>query len=325
MYSNKISGWLPVLAALIGNIVVTVIKFIAAIISSSSALFSEAIHSFADTSNQVLLFIGIQRSRKLPDSEFIYGYGQERFFWALLSACCIFFVGAGITVFKGVDALIHPQLINFEPIIFAILIASFVIESCTFMLAVGELKGKYPEWQWQKRLQDGDPSTLAVLLEDGIAVVGVIIAAISIMLSKYTGQHIWDALGSIIIGVLLGTMAIILIIKNRTYLIGKQISPDLQEKIIAKLESEPAIEKVLDFKSNTLDIGIYRIKCEIEFNGMVLLKEIMKNNSLEDEYEEIKHDYEEFKRFCFDYADRIPRLVGRKIDEIEQEDRKSVV
>lgn len=322
MKTNKVSGWLPVLAALIGNIVVTLIKLFAAIISGSSALFSEAVHSFADTSNQVLLFIGLQRSRKLPDDEFIYGYGNERFFWALISACCIFFLGAGVTVFKGIDSLLYPQIIRFAPIIFAILIASFVIESSTFMLAVGELKGRYPEWKWKKRLQDGDPTTLAVLLEDGIAVSGVIIATISIILTKYTGQYFWDGIGSIIIGVSLGVMAIILIVKNRTYLIGRQIPEDLQEKIIEKLEADPAIEKVLDFKSNTLDIGIYRIKCEIEFNASALLKEIMRNGSIEDAYEEVKDDYEEFKKFCVDYADRIPRLVGKKIDEIERELKK---
>jgi len=194
-----------------------------------------------------------------------------------------------------------------------------VIESSTFMLAIGELRGRHPEWKWKKRLHDGDPSTLAVLLEDGIAVAGVIIAGISIALAKYTGQYFWDAIGSIIIGLSLGIMAIILIVKNRTYLIGKQIPEDLQERIIEKLEADPAIEKVLDFKSNTLDIGIYRIKCEIEFNASALLGEIMRNGSIEEKYEEVKDDYEEFKKFCVDYADRIPRLVGRKIDEIEQE------
>jgi len=322
MQSNHTHGFLPVAAALSGNIVVTLIKFFAAFISGSSALFSESIHSFADTSNQVLLLVGLKRSKKLPDDESVYGYGNERFFWALISACCIFFVGAGVTTYKGINALIHPEPILFASIIFFILAASFIIESYTLYLAIRELRKIYPSLTWKERMKEGDPSTLAVFFEDGLAVIGVAIAAFSLLLAKYTGNHVYDAIGSIIIGISLGVVALILIVKNRVYLVGKQIPEDLQDKIIAKLEADPAIESVLDFKSNTLDIGIYRIKCEIEFNGMVLLQEIMKNNSLEDEYEEIKDDYEEFKRFCFDYADRIPRLVGRKIDEIETELKK---
>lgn len=322
MSHQKTFGLIPVIAALTGNTVVTLIKFVAAFISGSSALFSEAIHSFADTSNQILLLIGLKRSKKKPDDEFIYGYGNERFFWALVSACCIFFIGAGVTTYKGITAIIEPEPIFFAPIIFVILAVSFVIESYTLYLAVRELRKIYPELTWTERVKEGDPSTLAVFFEDGLAVIGVVVAATSLLLTKYTGNHIYDAIGSIVIGVSLGVVALILIIKNRTYLVGKQIPGDLQEKIIAKLQSEPAIEKVLDFKSNTLDIGIYRIKCEIEFNGMVLLKEILENSSLEDQYEEVKDDYEEFKRFLFDYADRIPRLVGRKIDEIETELKK---
>lgn len=322
MQSSHTHGLLPVVAALSGNIIVTLIKFFAAFISGSSALFSEAIHSFADTTNQVLLYVGLKRSKKLPDDEFVYGYGNERFFWAVVSACCIFFIGAGVTTYKGINAIIHPEPITFEPIIFIIVAVSFIIESYTLFLAIRELKKVYPSLTWGERVKEGDPSTLAVFFEDGLAVIGVAIAALSLLLAKYTGNHIYDAIGSIIIGVSLGIVALILIVKNRVYLVGKKIPLDLQERIIAKLEKEPAIEKVVDFKSEILDIGIYRIECEIEFNGMVLLKEILKNQSLEDEYEEIKDDYEEFKKFCFDYADRIPRLVGRKIDEIERELKK---
>lgn len=319
MHTQSTSGLIPVIAALSGNVAVTIIKFIAAFISGSSALFSEAVHSFADTTNQVLLLIGLKRSKKLPDEVYIYGYGNERFFWALVSACCIFFIGAGITTYKGINAIIHPEEIIFQPIIFIILAVSFIIESYTFYLAAKELKKIYPSLSWSERMKEGDPSTLAVFFEDGLAVIGVAIAAISLVLAKTTGNHIYDALGSIIIGISLGIVALILIIKNRTFIVGKQIPANLQEKIIERLQDDPAIERVIDFKSTVLDIGIYRIKCEIEFNGTVLLKEIIKTDSLEDQYDEIKDNYEEFKKFCVYFADRIPRLVGRKIDEIEED------
>jgi solute carrier family 30 (zinc transporter), member 9 len=318
MPTRQTTGLLPVLAALLGNILVTVIKFFAAVISGSSALFSEAVHSFADTSNQILLLIGLRRSRKKPDDEFIYGYGNERFFWALISACGIFFIGAGITTYNGIIALLNPKEIEFSIIIFMVLLAALIIESITFFLAVRELMKQHPEMNFREHLKHGDPSTLAVLYEDGLAVVGVLIASASLILSWLTGNRLWDACGSIAIGLCLGVVAIILIIKNRSYLMGKAIPEDLQDNIISILEADPAIEKVIDFKSTVLDIGIYRIKCEIEFNGNVLFQEIYKNTSLKDQYDEVKDDYEEFKKFCVDYADRIPRLVGRKIDEIEK-------
>jgi hypothetical protein len=105
--------------------------------------------------------------------------------------------------------------------------------------------------------------------------------------------------------------------KNRQFLLGKSIPLDLQDKIIRLLESDPAIDTVVDFKSTVLDIGIFRIKCTIEFNGSALLAEVYRNTSLREQYDEVKDDFEEFKKFCVHYADQVPRLVGKKIDEIE--------
>lgn len=312
------------LAALVGNTFVTIIKFVAALMSGSSVLFSEAIHSFADTANQTLLFIGLRRSVKKPDEEYIYGYGRERFFWALISACGIFFLGAGVTLYKGITALLAEAEITFSPIIFYVLILSFIIESITLAIAVGELNRKNKRCDFRTKLQRCDPSTMAVLLEDSVAVLGVIIALVSVLLAKLTRQVYWDAMGSIVIGVLLGFVAIILIVKNRSYLIGRTIPPNLKEKIIEKLEADPAIERVVSFKSTVLDMGVYRITCDVEFNGNFLMKEIFEKMDIREEFKTIQNDYEEFKKFCVDFADRIPRLVGKRVDHIERELQKEV-
>ena len=118
---------------------------------------------------------------------------------------------------------------------------------------------------------------------------------------------------------MLAVIAVVLIAKNREYLIGRTIPDDMEEEIIEMIECDPAIEKVLDFKSTTLDVGIYRIKCDIEFNGYTLLNEIYhsKSTTLRADYDDVKDDYEEFKKFCAEYADRLPRLVGKKIDDLE--------
>lgn len=316
MSLSKTSGFRPVVAAVAGNAFVSVIKFIAAFASGSGAMFSEAVHSVADTSNQVLLLIGLSRSRKKADEDFSYGYGRERFFWALLSACGIFFVGAGVTVYRGISALLDPEPIALSSLVFGILLVAFVIESFTFWVAARELQRSAPGRSWSERLTDGDPSTLAVLLEDGIAVVGVLIAAAAIGLSFLTGNHTWDAIGSITIGMLLGVAAVLLIVKNRAYLIGRAIPEELREGVIVMLAADPAIERVLDFKSMTLDVDVYRVKCEVEINGHALLDEYLRE-SLPGEFEYIGGDYEAFKRFAIEYADRIPRLIGTRIDAVE--------
>ena len=106
--------------------------------------------------------------------------------------------------------------------------------------------------------------------------------------------------------------------KNRSYLIGRAMPQELQEEVVKLLEAEPAIEKVIDFKSVVLGWGVYRIKCEVEFNGGALLREVYRRRSMKQQYEEVREDFGEFKRFLADYADRIPRLMGKKIDEIEK-------
>lgn len=314
---NNIKGFLPVIAALFGNLCVAAIKFIAFFISGSVSLFSEAIHSVADTTNQALLLVGIMRSVKKPSAEFVYGYGLERFFWALISACGIFFLGAGVIIYHGVDSLINRTEMVHHPVVYVVLVVSLITESITFWLAYRELRRSNYGKSFKEAMAIGDPSTLAVLYEDGLAVIGVIVAFTGIILSQITGHAYWDSIGSILIGVLLAIIAVVLIFKNRQFILGKAIPGDIQDKIVRMLESDPAIERVLDFKSSTLDIGIYRIKCEIEFNGNVLMREIYKTDSLREQYDEVKDDYEEFKKFCADFADRVPRLVGRKIDEIE--------
>ena len=170
---------------------------------------------------------------------------------------------------------------------------------------------------WRGRINYADPTTLAVFLEDGIAVVGVAVAAIAITLSYVTQNVMYDAWGSIVIGVLLAIAAVILIIKNRQYLIGRSIPESDRAGILDLLSKEPAIERVIDFKSTVLDIGVYRIKCEVEFNGSALLDAAHQMGELKNDFEKIKNDYEEFKKFYVDYADRVPRLMGKRIDEIE--------
>ncbi len=316
--AKGVAGTIPVILALFGNLCITIIKFFGFAISGSGSLFSEAIHSVADTLNQALLLVGLISSRKRADKNFSYGYGKERFFWALISACGIFFLGAGVTIYHGVELLLSPEIPDIEPVIFIILLISFVVEGTTLGVAVRELRTRHPGEKFKEVLKYGDPTTIAVLYEDSVAVLGVLVALISITLTELTQNPLWDALGSIMVGMLLAWVAVALIRKNRKYLIGVNIPNHVRERVIEIIEEDPAIDKVMDFKSSILDIGSYHIKCEVEFNGSALMREITEHSNLKQQFETTCGDYEGFLRFLVDYADRIPRLIGTRIDEIEK-------
>lgn len=306
----------PVVYAIAGNAAVTVAKFTAASLSGSATMFAEAVHSVADTLNQVLLYIGLRRSQKKADDAFVYGYGNELSFFALISACGIFFVGAGVTVMHGVEALFTPHEVEVSFGIFAVLAFSLAVELYTFFIAAHGLRLAHPRLSWRERLDGADPSTLAVFLEDAVAVLGVLVAFVSIVLAHFTGSAVYDALGSIVISILLAVVAIILIVRNRTYLLGRSMPEEMREGVMEILASDPSIEKVIDFKSAVLGVGAYRVKCEVEFNGGALLDKRQRQQAWE-QYDVVKDDFEEFKKFVVEYVDRVPRLIGKHIDTLE--------
>jgi zinc transporter 9 len=306
--------------AFFGNGLISIAKAGGYIVSGSPSLFSETIHSIADTINQGFLLIGIQKSKKKADAEFSYGYGSERFFWALLSACGIFFLGAGVTAYHGFISLMHKEQAILGPIIIFILAFSFVVESITLHKAYKEIKHQMAlnnREDFLPYLKEADPILSAVLYEDTVAVLGVLVALFGISLSYITGNPIYDSISSIIIAGMLAVIAVILINKNRQFLLGKSIPEDIKKDIIEMLEEDKHIDKVLEFKSEILNIGQYHIKCEIEFNGSSLLSEIMQHESLQKEWDDIDGDYEEFKKYVIYHTNRIPRIMGKRIDEIE--------
>lgn len=318
-------GFLSVVAALLGNFVITILKTVGFAVSGSSSLFSEAVHSLADTANQGLLLVGIIKSRRAPDEDSSYGYGLERFFWALLSACGVFFVGAGVTVYHGFDSLMHPSHLIFKPEVFMILSVSFVVEFITFSIAFRELwKGRGEEATFSETFRDGDPTVLAVVYEDGVAVFGVFVAGASIGLSYLTGNPMWDATGSIVIGMLLAWVAVVLILKNKRFLVEKSIPEEVKEQIIEMLVADPMIERVYDFKSSVVELGKYRAKCEVEVNGTALFRELSNGVMLKDDFETIKENYQEFVRYIVDFTDRVPRVIGTRIDELEERIKKEI-
>lgn len=264
-----------VLTALAGNSFVATIKLIAFLLSGSGAMLSEAIHSFADTGNQLLLFIGLRRGEKAPDDRFHYGYGGERFVFGILSAAGIFFLGCGITVYHGISTLMEPHQPELTATTFLVLAVAFVIEGCVLLYAiriVNKDRGDIPFFRYVR--ERADPATVAILLEDGAAVLGVVIASASILLSYVTGNAIWDTVGSLIVGAILGAVALYLVRENRELLIGRAVPMVVEDMFTDVILDQPAIRSVRDIKTRQLTHDAYMFKAELTLDTDYLSEQL---------------------------------------------------
>lgn len=315
--TQKASGVKSVLTAVFGNLTVTILKLSGWMMTGSSVMLSESIHSFADTSNQFLLFIGIRRSERPADDEYQYGYRQERFFWALISACGIFFLGAGVTFFHGIEAIMHHEPTHVSSFTFPILFASLCLESFSLLTAYKEAKhasGNEPIVEYLKH--SGDPTILAVIYEDSAAIAGILIAIVSIYLNRITGNPIWDGVGSILVSLLLCSVSIILMAANRNFLLNKSVPRHFKEKIKKALKEEELVDEVHDLKTVMIGVDGFIVKVEIEANGHYLAEKIFGDLDMKNEYEHIKK-YNDFIKYSSELCDRTTRIMGREIDEIE--------
>lgn len=315
-----------VVAALTGNAVITVAKGSTFLITGSGAMLSETIHSLADFLNQFLLLIGLVRADQAPDQRFEYGYAGEKYVWALISAVGIFFLGCGVTIYHGVQSLIHPPELALGEMNWAIaaLLFALVIDAVVFYLA---LKGEWKNAAEQSRpfhdylRYEADPASVAVILEDGAACLGVIIALVAILLTQLTGHHYWDAIGSIGIGILLGGIAVWLIIRNQELLVGPSIPQQDRERIDHILKNNPLIKEVIDLRTRVLSIDNYRIKADLSFSHRELTKRLKKKAL--SAYPEIKNE-QDFEKFCQNYTKDLLDTLTAEIDQIEHEIQKQV-
>lgn len=255
-----------VIAALLGNTFVTVIKFIAFAVSGSGAMLSEAIHSAADTGNQGLLYLGLRRAARSPDEDFHYGYGGERFIFGMLSASGIFFVGCGVTIYHGIHSLLSPKAPELGWLTFLILGISFVVEGSVLLLAVRSVNRERGSTPFLAFVRNGaDPATVAILLEDGVAVSGVLVATVGMVLAHVTGQPAFDAAASILIGVLLGLVAVYLVLANRSLLLGESVPEGVEQAFIDTLCSHSSVAAVEDVKTRQLTPEAFTLKAEVVF------------------------------------------------------------
>ena len=211
-----------IFAALIGNGLIAITKFIAASITGSSAMLSEGIHSVVDTGNQVLLLYGLKRAKQPPDKRFPFGHGKEIYFWSFVVAILIFAVGSGISIYEGVHHVLHPVEIKSPMINYVVLVLAMIFEGVAWTIAFTEFKKTKGQWGYFEAVRRGkDPTLFVVLFEDSAAMAGLIIAFAGIWLTQVTGIPYFDGIASILIGIILGGTAVWLAYETKGLLIGE--------------------------------------------------------------------------------------------------------
>lgn len=240
------SGKKSIYAAIVGNFLIAVTKFVAAAASGSSAMLSEGVHSLVDTGNGGLLLLGLRRSRREPDAAHPYGYGKEVYFWTLVVAMLIFAGGGGVAVYEGIRHLRHPAELGDPTMSYVVLALAVLFEGFAWTVAYlefGRLKGERGWWEAIRK--EKDPTAFAVLLEDSAALVGLLVAGAGIWLSHRFGEARLDGAASVLIGLVLAGVAAVLAREARGLLVGESAEPKTVERIRRIAGADGAVEEVL--------------------------------------------------------------------------------
>jgi cation diffusion facilitator family transporter len=239
-----------VVAALAANLGIAITKFIAALVSGSSSMLAEAVHSVADTGNQVLLLVGRGRSVRPASEEHPFGFGRERYFYGFVVSVMLFTVGAVFSVYEGVHKITNPEAIRSPLIPFIVLAVSAVLEGFSLRTAIREANHVRGDRSWGTFIRrTKSPELPVVLLEDTAALIGLALAFTGVGLAVLTHDGRWDGAGSLAIGLLLGVAAAILAVEMKSLLIGESASPEVQRMIVTALEDGPEIVQVIHMRT----------------------------------------------------------------------------
>ncbi|KAL1122476.1 hypothetical protein AAG570_002807 [Ranatra chinensis] len=304
-------------------------KLFAWVYTGSHSMFSECIHSLADTINQLILAFGIHKSVQRADSTHPYGYSNMKYVASLISGVGIFCVGAGLSIYHGITGLMNPSSAESFYWAFCILFGSLVSEGATLLVAINSIKKgaaqkgmTFSEYVWRGQ----DPSVNVVLLEDMGAVLGVGVAASCMALTSHYGSHIPDAVGSLVIGGILGAVASFIIYTNVAALVGRSIPHELLECINSELEADVMVRAIHDVKGIDMGNSLIRYKAELDFDGRELARAYLDTQDLNKLLNELKtfDNIDQLEAFILNHSENIVDMIGGEIDRIEMKLRVSL-
>lgn len=241
------------IAALSANLSIALIKFIAFAITASTSMLAEGVHSLVDSGNQVLLLIGGKRSKRQATAEHPFGYGRDRYVYGFLVALMLFSAGGLFALYEGIQKIMHPHPLESPIVAFAVLALAIILESFSLRTAVHEsrpLKGSSSWPQFIRRAKV--PELPVVLLEDVAALVGLVLALFGVTMATITDNGVWDGIGTIGIGALLITVAVILVVETKSLLLGESASPAMVDAIATNLVG-PGVERIIHLR--TMHLG----------------------------------------------------------------------
>lgn len=285
---------ITVVVALLANLGVALAKTFVAIITGSASMLAEAAHSWADTGNEVLLLVADKKSRRPPDSTHPFGYGREAYVWSLLAAMGLFFAGAVVSVWHGITQLTGggeeaPSYLW----AYIVLAVSFVFELISFIRGFKQTHqeaSKNEKDVFTFALETSDPTLRAVLAEDSAALIGLVIAAVGIGLHQLTGNPVFDAAGSILIGLVLGVVAVVLINQNRRFLTGQETDDRVRDAALAELCELPEVDRVTYLRLEYVGPRQVLLVASIDLEGEAVESEVaMTLRRLEHQLEEQQH------------------------------------
>jgi cation diffusion facilitator family transporter len=280
---------LAVLGALFVNAVIAILKLAAALITGSSGMMAEALHSAADTTNQVFLLLGLRFFKRPASRKHPFGYGKERFFWSFIAAMFIFGVGSTYAIYEGILKLKHPHAPENLQWAYLVLAISFLLEGCSIALAIYQetKEARHDGLKLFAYLRESkDPTAKTVIFEDSAALLGILIAAGGLLLTEYHsgpgyGAY-WDGLASIMIGVVLAIVAFVLARTSRGLLLGEAATPKSRQAIRKAIESHPNVVKVIEL------LTMHLAPRQILINAHVNLRDDLVTNDIERTNEEIE-------------------------------------
>ena len=255
-----------IIAALIGNTLIAITKFVAAFITGSSAMLSEGIHSLVDTGNQILLLYGMKQAKKPADERFPFGHGKEIYFWSFIVAILIFALGGGISIYEGIKHVQHPEAITKPMINYIVLGLAILFEGGAWYFAFKEFSAAKGKWGYIEAVQRGkDPTMFVVLFEDSAAMLGLLVALAGITLAQYTGLAYFDGIASIIIGMILIGTAVWLAHETKGLLIGESANRHIVQDIKDILQQRPGIQHVNEVLTMHMGPDFILVNISVEF------------------------------------------------------------
>lgn len=264
-----------IIAALLGNALISVTKFTAAIFTGSSAMLSEGIHSLVDTGNQILLLHGMKQANKPADEDFPFGHGKEIYFWSFVVAILIFALGGGISIYEGVHHVMHPAEITNPFINYIVLGFALLFEGAAWYFALREFKQSKGKWGYIDAVKRAkDPSVFVVLFEDSAAMLGLLVAFIGILLTQLTGILYLDGVASIIIGLILISTAIWLAYETKGLLIGESANKPVVQGIRLILQTNNNIDMVNEVLTMHMGPNFILANISVDFKNELTAEDV---------------------------------------------------